>query len=816
MVDFKRVLFAVTLGLMLLPLALTAQGAGKLEGSVTRADGSGIGGVTVIINETGAVTVTRRDGTFTFDNVPAGSYTVSFTLGDNQTTESGVEVTGGGTTQLDKSVDWTVSFAETITVVSASRRPERIVEAPAAVTFVTEEEIERQASHGQAAKLLEFTPGAEVTQSGLYDYNFNTRGFNSSLTRRVAVLIDGRDPSVPFLGSQEWASLTFPLDDIASLEVVRGPSAALYGANASSGIVNIITKQARYSQGGQLRIAAGDVSTLNADARWAGELGADWYLKIQGGVRDSGDFSVSRNGAAEYAVPCTVRGQTDCLPQELVPLNPLNDVKVAFGSLRVDKYLSNGSFFTLEAGDVTNEGVVAQTGIGRVQQVDVERQHLRGNFSSTHWNVLGYYNKRDAPRQTALSSGTNLVLDTNNTQFEVQTNWDFASGKARIVAGATYGEENIDTLDPGTGRQTLIFEPVDSDSSAAFAQLDWSLSDKVKVVLAGRYDESSLHDTQFSPKGAVVVSLTPNNTLRFTYNESFQVANYSEFFLQANVAPPLGLQGIEAGFCAPFGVSCGFGPGPTRILALGNKDLEVEEVKAFEVGYSGILGGKAYLTVDYYNSRNENFITDLLPQLGTVLGRINPNFGPYTPPAGLPAPVAAALVATLQGALGPSFALLTNNLDGTPILGAVSYTNFGQVDTQGVDLGLNYYINSEWSFNLAYSWFDFDIKEDTPGFNNILLPNSPQNKFSIGLAYAGTKWNGDVSLRSVDKFRWSVGPFQGDVKSYTTVDINGNYVINDHFQVGVTIANAFDDEHYEAFGGDLLSRRALANLAISF
>ena len=51
-------------------------------------------------------------------------------------------------------------------------------------------------------------PGAEVTQSGIYDYNFNTRGFNSSLNRRVATLIDGRNPAVPFLGAQEWAAMT--------------------------------------------------------------------------------------------------------------------------------------------------------------------------------------------------------------------------------------------------------------------------------------------------------------------------------------------------------------------------------------------------------------------------------------------------------------------------------------------------------------------------------------------------------------------------------------------------------------------------------
>jgi outer membrane receptor protein involved in Fe transport len=384
------------------------------------------------------------------------------------------------------------------------------------------------------------------------------------------------------------------------------------------------------------------------------------------------------------------------------------------------------------------------------------------------------------------------------------------------VVGGVHSEDDIDSFDPDQGAQTLMFEAVTADQQALFGQLDVDFNDRVKLVVAGRWDDSSLHDAQFSPKASLVFGLDSNNTLRLTYNEAFQVPNYSEFFLQANVAAPLSLQAFEAGFCTPFGVSCGFGPGPTRILGLGNKDLELEEIKTIELGYSGILAGNTYLTIDYYNSEAENFITDLIPQLGTALGRVNPNFGPYTPPADLPAPVAAALVATLQGALGPSFFILTNNLDGTPILGAVSYSNFGQVDTQGIDLGLNHYFQDDWTFSLSYSWFDFDVKEDLPGFDSLLLPNTPENKFSAGLSYVGDRLDASVDLRWVDTFRWAVGPFVGDVESYTTADFNGNYQLNDNWSIGVSIANMFDEKHWESFGGDILERRALGNVTLSW
>src|SRR4030095_5220641 len=187
-----------------------------------------------------------------------------------------------------------------ITVYSVSRREERVTDAPAAVTVVPQQDIEIKASSGQIPKLLEFSPGVDFTQSGLYDTNFNTRGFNSSLNRRILTLIDGRDPSVPFLGSQEWAAGSFPMDELSRVELVRGPGSALYGANAFNGVLNMTTKAPRGSEGGQLRVTGGDPDTLRGDLRWAGGFGTDWFVKVVGGYVESDDFTRSRNQQVEY------------------------------------------------------------------------------------------------------------------------------------------------------------------------------------------------------------------------------------------------------------------------------------------------------------------------------------------------------------------------------------------------------------------------------------------------------------------------------------------------------------------------------------
>ena len=261
--------------------------------------------------------------------------------------------------------------------------------------------------------------------------------------------------------------------------------------------------------------------------------------------------------------------------------------------------------------------------------------------------------------------------------------------------------------------------------------------------------------------------------------------------------------------CTPFGVNCGF-TNPTRVLALGNEDLVVEEIQTFEVGYAGIIQQKAFFTIDYYNNRANDFITDLLPQLGTALGRTNPNFGPWEPPEPLPPPVVSAI----RGLAPP---ILSNNFDGSNILAAVSYSNFGKVDTQGIEIGLSYYFMDPWRLAFSYSWFDFQPQEDIPpGFEPLLAPNTPENTFRAGLGYITDRWDADFAVRWVDDFRWSVGVFQGDIESYTSLDLNANFRIVEHWKIGTNISNLFDSVHYEAFGGDLLGRRALVYVAVDW
>jgi len=179
----------------------------------------------------------------------------------------------------------------------------------------------------------------------------------------------------------------------------------------------------------------------------------------------------------------------------------------------------------------------------------------------------------------------------------------------------------------------------------------------------------------------------------------------------------------------------------------------------------------------------------------------------------VPAAVAAQLLATLRGALGSRFVGFTNLANGQPAL-VFSYANAGLVDTQGIDVAANYYVNPRWLVDASYSWFDFTVKEQALG--DQLLPNAPKGKWNAGLTYNGDRWNGSVKYRAVQGFRWAAGVFVGNVPAYSVVDMGASFKLTDRVALGLDVSNLFDKKHYQTFGGDLLSRRALAHVTVGW
>jgi outer membrane receptor protein involved in Fe transport len=858
------------------PRAALAQGTGTVTGRVTSSgDGSPLSSVSVTVRSTGQTAVTGTDGRYTLRRVPEGPQTIVFRWLGYLPTEVQTTVVADSTTTVDAALEQVVMSLTELVVSAASRAPERIVEAPAAISVIEPQVLQNTSITGQAPLALQTAPGVDVVQSGVNDFNVNARGFNSSLNRRMLVLQDGRDLSIAFLGAQEWNGMVQPLEDIGRMEVVRGPGSALYGANAFSGVINIVTPDAREVAGTKLTLAGGELETFRGDLRQAGVFGGDRFgYRFNIGYNRSDTYSRSRtlnDGTSlqkEYA-PAT--DEPVGLIRELTPLNgqtkdpvtgaPLGDrspLKNAYGSGRLDYYLNNGSVLSAEGGAARVQNEVFVTGIGRVQVLEAIKPYARVALAADRYNVFAFWNSRTSlDPQVALSTGAPLEERSDIFHVEGQQNWNFQQERGRIVYGASYRNTRVNTS--GT-----LMSPADDDRSddyySGYGQVEYKLLPQLRLVGAARVDDGSLFKTQFSPKGALVFSPSENHSFRVSVNRAFQTPNYSEFFLRAPAAaptagpatveggietyykqvaanlPPAALAGLNIDSALTWNFSA-----QTQALALGNPNLDVEKVTGWELGYKGSLSNTFYFTADAYINKLTDFVTDLLPGVNPAFPTFQLTDNGINVPADLAAmnqrinqleaggQISPAQAAALRAPIPVLQAGYTSVVAGTTISGApalatlpdgsravvLSYTNAGRVTERGIELGLGYQLTPELRADVSFTGFDFTVKSQRSG--DQLLPDTPSKKATLGLSYAADKgFDANVSLRLVDGYQWAAGVFQGYVPSSEFLNLSAGYRINNNLRIHGTATNLFDQKRFQLYGGSVIGRRVLGGLTANF
>lgn len=157
-------------------------------------------------------------------------------------------------------------------VTSVSKRTEKASQTAAALYVVTQEDI-RRSGYQNIPDLLRMVPGLQVAQSGSGNWAITSRGFNSQFSNKLLVMIDGRTVYNPVFSGTFWDVQNVMIEDIDRIEVIRGPGATLWGANAVNGVINIITKNAKDTQGGLVTAASGTQERVGTSARWGGTTG---------------------------------------------------------------------------------------------------------------------------------------------------------------------------------------------------------------------------------------------------------------------------------------------------------------------------------------------------------------------------------------------------------------------------------------------------------------------------------------------------------------------------------------------------------------
>jgi outer membrane receptor for ferrienterochelin and colicins len=751
---FIKLGFRCVLFTLLFPRFVFAQTGGSVTGIIKDWEtNESLPSVNVLLKGTSLGTITDATGRFVIQNIPEGNYTLVVSAVGYKAVEINNLVIEGITEVQEIFLRPTTIEVGGVLVYGASFRNERITDAPAAVSVVQGRDIIRESGHGQLPNLLASQPGVDVVQSGLFDFNLNTRGFNSSLTRRLLVLLDGRDLAIVFLGAQEWNGLSIPIEDLGRIEMVRGPGSALYGANAYNGVVNITTPPPRTILGTKTTLAYGERGSIRGDVRHADALGP-WSYRINLGHFEGRSWSQPRpdtlappffaNGEFEY------NGLSKVLHAEA---RRLDDDKIAstYGSARMDYDFENGSAIVAEGGSAEVRNEVYVTGIGRVQVTKATKPWGRVSYTTENYYAQVWMSGRKSIEpQYSLSTGLPLHESSLLTQAEFQYRFSALEDKFFAVVGGSHRIMSIDT------KGTLMKEPRTDNMSSVFAQVEYRFLENLKGVVASRWDRSTLHPSQISPKGALVWSLLRDHTFRATFNTAFQAPNYSELYL--NVLHPF-----------------------RDFAYFGNSKLDVEEIFSYELGYRGILWNSLFLSADIYFSQLSDFITDLA-------GGVNPEY-PREP-------------VILPGDFRPKRSIL-------------SYGNAGRVDEGGLELGVNYYATDRILLDVNFTYFTFTVHEKHQ--YDVLLPNASDYRVGGGVTYTHPDvYEVGIKVKYIPSYDWAAGIYQGRILAYTLVDLSARYHITENLDLGLNVANLLDRRHYQIFGGSLLGRRAIASLTATF
>ncbi len=235
---------------------------GTITGQITDSDnGDPLIGANVLIKGTTLGAATNVEGYYTIQNVPVGAVTIKATYIGYEEKSVKITVTLGETFISNINLDRESIRMQTY-VVTASRKRERVEDAPAAISVITQKEIRRE-SNTNLGDYLKQVKGVDFTQSGVDSYNLSARGFNSSFSSRLLTLTDGRMANIPSLRLIAYNVIPVSFEDVKQFEVVLGPSSALYGPNAHSGVLNIITSSPRESVGTTVNIQGGTMSQKN-------------------------------------------------------------------------------------------------------------------------------------------------------------------------------------------------------------------------------------------------------------------------------------------------------------------------------------------------------------------------------------------------------------------------------------------------------------------------------------------------------------------------------------------------------------------------
>src|SRR6266699_2377581 len=400
-------------------------------------------------------------------------------------------------------------------VTSVSKHTQKVADAAAAIFVITQEDI-RRAGATSIPEAWRLVPGLEVARIDQNKWAIGSRGFNGRFDNKLLVLIDGRSVYTPLFSGVYWNVQDVMLEDVDRIEVIRGPGATLWGANAVDGVINVITKKAKATQSAVVTAGAGTEERAAGGVRYGGKLGDNTYYRAYTKYSDW--------GPSAYPPGMTAHDGWDALR----------------GGFRADWTPAGANSLTLQ-GDIYRTRFDETLTVASLSAPYSNTFPNDGKYSGG--NILGRWN------HTSEGSSMSLQMYYDNTTitdhslfgdhqniFDIDFQHGFHTGDSQQFVWG-FGYRSIrDKNDPSF---TVSLQPnqVTLNQFSTFLQDEISLVDnRLQITLGSKFERNEFTGFEIEPNARLLWNLTPNQSIWTAVSRAVRTPALTEEGLRLNSA----------------------------------------------------------------------------------------------------------------------------------------------------------------------------------------------------------------------------------------------------------------------------------------
>lgn len=457
-----------------------------------------------------------------------------------------------GAVSDDAAIDFTELSLEdliNVEVVSVSKRAQRLSETDAAAFVITQDVLKRSGATS-IMEALRMVPGIQVARIDANKWAISARGSNLRFSNKLLVLMDGRSIYSPLFSGVFWDMQDTMIEDIERIEVIRGPGATLWGANAVNGVINIITQKSKATQGTLITAGAGSEERGFGAVRYGGKTGADTHYRVFAKYfnRDSSERPTGGDAEDEW-----------------------DSFRSGFRLDWREHLTLQGAVFKGDSGGEIAEPILAFP-YAAIEHDDIENSgaHLLGRWEHTLDNgsdlaVQLYYD-----RVAYDMSYVNTTADTIDMEFNHRFHWGH---RQEIMWGLGYRV----TFDDIDSKKVMAIPPEEENYSlfSGFVQHQLYLLDhQLRLTMGSKFEHNDYSGIEIQPSARLLWSPEAQSYALWTsVSRAVRTPSRAEDHLQ------LDLKTIPPGVFLPDF------PGAGMVRTLGSEDLDAEELLAVELGF---------------------------------------------------------------------------------------------------------------------------------------------------------------------------------------------------------------------------------------